>query len=198
MTTKLRLTLASVLLAAALGLICASTAMSGGADKSVVDAITKIAEAAEKGDDAAAKKLAMKASSMKEIEDNSDLMHLFKPRNKGGLGWGSQKSSNPATDGLEKKVQDYAKKVSATEAADPMNKEAAGYIIGLSYIVKVRGWTGPMGGGKTKKAWDGYADDMMKESKAFAKAVAGKNANDIKAAADKLNNVCLNCHSKFK
>ncbi len=198
MTTKVRLAIASVLLAATLGLLCASNAASGGPEKAVAEAITKVADAVKKGDADAVKKQAAKANSLKDIEDNSDFMHLFKPRNKGGLGWGSKAGANPATDGLEKKIQEYAKNVKANEAADPANEEAALWLVAMAEMIKLRVPEKDMAGGKTKKAWKNFSDDTRDAAAAFRKAVAGKNANAIKTAADKLNNSCLNCHSKFK
>ncbi len=124
MTTKVRVVFASVILAAAIGLLCASNAMSGGPDKNVAAAVAKVAEALKKGDADGAAKLAAKAAAMKEFDDVSDLMHLFKPRNKGGMGWGPTEGKNAAKDGLEKKIQDYAKAVNATDAADPNNVDA--------------------------------------------------------------------------
>ena len=198
MTTKVRLAIASVLLAATLGLLCASNATSGGPDKAVAEAITKVADAIKKGNADSAKKLAAKANSLKDIEDNSDFMHLFKLRNKGGLGWGSKAGANPATDGLEKKIQEYAKNVKANEAADPANEDAALWIAAMAEMTKLRVPEKDQAGGKTKKAWKDFADEMRDAAAGFSKAVAGKNASAIKTAADKLNNTCLNCHSKFK
>jgi hypothetical protein len=196
MTTKVRLAIASVMLAATLAL--ASSATSGGPEKAVGAAVEKIGDAIKKGDADATKKLAAKASGMKEIEDNADLMHLFKPRNKGGMGWGSKAGANPATDGLEKRVQEYAKNVKANEATDPNNEEAGRWIAAMAEMIKLRVPAKDMAGGKTKKAWSEFADATREAADGFTKAAAGKNAATIKGAADKLNTTCLNCHSKFK
>jgi hypothetical protein len=198
MTTKVRLALASVLLAAMLGLLCASNAMSGGPDKAVGAAIVKLGDAVKKGDADATKKMAVKINGMKELEDLPDLMHLFKPRNKGGMGWGSKAGTNPATDGLEKKIQEYAKNVKANEATDPNNEEAGYWLSAMAEIVRLRTPEKDMAGGKTKKAWNDFADATRAAADGFTKAAATKNAGAIKTAADKLNTTCLNCHSKFK
>lgn len=202
MTTKVRMTLASVLLAAALGFLCASGSVSlagEGVDKAVAAEFSKLGDAIKKGDKAEEKKLATKIVGMKQLEDYSDLMHLFKPRGKGGLGWGPKAGSNPASDGLEKKIQDWAKNgPKANDVADANNEDAAAWLIGMADVIKTKGWTGGMGGGKTKKAWDEFAEQNRTAAAAFAKAVASKNAANIKSAANELNNSCLNCHSKFK
>jgi hypothetical protein len=198
MTTKVRLAMASVLLAATLGLLCASKAISGGPDKAVAEAITKLADAIKKGDADATKKLAAKAHAMKDIEELPDFMHLFKPRNKGGMGWGSNPGANPATDGLEKKIQEYAKNVKANEAADPNNEEAAYWMIAMAEIIKLKVPERDMAGGKTKNAWKELATETFDAAVAFRKAAATKNAKSIKNAAEKLSNTCSACHSKFK
>ena len=92
MTTRVRMAMVSTLLAAALGLPCASSAMSAGGegpDKDVAAAIVKLAELEKKGDKDAIAKQAKKISEMKAIEENADLMHLFKGYGKYGLvlGW---------------------------------------------------------------------------------------------------------------
>lgn len=198
MTTKFRLALASVMLAAMLGLLCASNAFSGGADKAVTDAFGKLADTIKKGNADDIKKQAEKVNKMKEIDDLPDLMHLFKQRNKGGLGWGSKAGANPATDGLEKRIQDYAKMVNANQAADPMNEEAGLLLQAMAEVIKLRVPEKDMAGGKTKKAWKDFAKDTSEAASAFSKAAAGKNAAAIKSAANKLNETCLACHSKFK
>ncbi len=203
MTTKVRLALASAMLAAMLALVSASDATStlageGGPEKAVGAAFGKLADAVKSGDADAIKKTAAKVNGMKELEDLPDLMHLFKPHKSGGLGWGSKRGANPATDGLEKKIQEYSKNVKANEASDPMNEEAGRLLVAMAAVIKVRGWPKDMGGGKTKKAWNDYADATRDAAEAFTKAAATKNANAIKSAADKLNSSCLNCHSKFK
>jgi cytochrome c556 len=201
MTKKVRLTIAGVTLAAMLALVCAAGAMSageGGPVKEITGPFGKLADAVKKGDADAIKKEAAKFNSVKEIADTSDLMHLFKNHKSGGLGWGSKRAANPATDGLEKRIQEYAKNVKAADAADPMNEEAAQWLIAMAESIKVRGWPKAMAGGKTPKAWADYADASVAAANGFSKAVATKNPAMIKTAAGKLNDTCAACHSKFK
>ena len=152
MTTKVRVAIASAMLAAMLALICASDAVSGGPDKDVAAAIVKLADAIKKGDADGAKKQAAKVNAMKQLEDNTDLMHLFKPRNKEGLGWGPKAGANPINDGLWKTIENYAKNVKPNDATDPNNEDAALWIAAMAEVIKARGWPKDMGGGKTKKA----------------------------------------------
>lgn len=169
------------MLAATLGLLCAANAFSQVADKDVEAAIDKLADAIKKGDANAVKKLAANANGMKQIDDNADLMQLFKSLK------------------LDKQVGQFAKNVNAKQAADPANEEAAHRIMAMAEIIKVRGWPVNMAaGGKTPKAWQDHAGKTADAAAAFKKAVATKDAKSIKIAAEKLNTACINCHAVFK
>jgi hypothetical protein len=198
MTLKVRVAIASVVLAVMLALILTSDAISGGPDKKVVAAVVEIADAFKKGktDDAAA--LAKKAAKLAELEEVADVMHLFKNYNKGGLGWGPKRAANPTLDGLDKKLLEYTKNVKAADAADPNNEDAGYWIAAIIEISKHKAPAKDGGGGKTKKAWEDFSKSTSTASIAFAKASTSKNASTIKSASEKVYATCVNCHNKFK
>src|SRR5258708_1295705 len=102
MTTKVRVTIASVMLAGMLALVLASDAFSGGGpEKSGEGVVGKIGDAIKKGKMDEARTLAKKAAAMKELEDAAEVMHLFKTHKQGGTGWGSKRAANPASDGID-------------------------------------------------------------------------------------------------
>ncbi len=198
MTLKVRAGIASVVLAGMLALVLTSNALSGGPDKKVVAAVVEIADAFKKGkaEDAAA--LAKKAAKMTELEETADVMHLFKNYNKGGTGWGPKRASNPALDGLDKKLLEYTKNVKAADAADPNNEDAGYWIAAIIEISKHKAPAKDGGGGKTKKAWGDFSNATSTAAIAFSKAAASKNAATIKTASEKVYSTCVNCHNKFK
>ena len=197
MTSKVRWWVAGVTFAAVCGLVYVSSpSQANEGDKDLEASVKKIAGAIKSGDTAGAKKMA--EASAKKIDEVSDLMHLFRTR-KGGLGYGSKVGTNPATDGLEKKIQEFTKAVPPAVASQKdLNMEAATWIAALAdlTLAKTPPKDGP--GGKTKKAWIGWAKDLRDAADEFSKASAAGNGAAMSKAANKLNNACLSCHSKFK
>ena len=198
MTTKVRMCVAGVMLAAVFGL----TSMSGpsfGQGKKDVDVVVKeMADELKKGDKAKAKKLADDAA--KNLDEISDMMHLFRPRNKGGLGVGRNPLANPAKDGIEVMIRDLARDVPGGIAKQAAALEEMGYYIAaMGDLANAAVGKAPTGGGKkTKKAWTEMSEDMRVLGLAFAKASAAKGAQEIKTAAGKVNANCNKCHSIFK
>jgi hypothetical protein len=198
MTSKVRGWVAGVTFAAVCGLVYVSgPSRANEGEKELAGAVGKIAAAIQSGDSAGAKKLA--EASAKKIDEVSDLMHLFRPRSKGGLGWGSKASKPDASDGLEKKIQEFTKTVPAAAAGQKdVNGEAATWIAALAELTlaKTPAKDGPAG--KTKKAWIGWSNDLRDAAAELSKASASGNPAAISKAANKVNNACVSCHSKFK
>ena len=195
MTT--RLWLAGAMFATVGGLVYVSGASSAQGEKDPAVAVKKIAAEIKKGNLEGAKKAA--AAAGKDIEEVADLMHLYRPRNKGGMGWGAKAGTNPATDGLEKKIQEFAKGVPANIADQVENNlEAAYWIAALTEVVHAKTPAKDSGGGKTKKAWTGFTDEMRAAGNDLIKAAAAKDGKAMAKAANKINSACTNCHSKFK
>jgi hypothetical protein len=143
-----------------------------------------------------AKKLANAAAAKLNV---NDIMSLHRPRNKGGMGYGSLAGKNPATDGLEKKIQELAKGVPANILDQVENNvEAANWLAALAELTLVK--TPPQDGpnGRTKKAWADWSNALREASIVFGRAAATKNGDDMKRAASTMNSICVNCHSKFK
>lgn len=196
MTTQVRLLIAGVTLAGLLGLVYVSGPVHAAQDGDVPATIKKIGAMIQKGDDAGAKKAA--AAAGKKIEELGDLMHMFRPRNKGGLGVGEKAGANPAKDGIEVMLRDLARDVPGGVAKQADALEITGYwIAALGEVSHAKAPTKDAGK-KTKKAWQGWSDDMRAAGIAFAKAAKGKGAQEIKTAAAKVNASCNNCHSVFK
>ncbi len=199
MTTRLRFWLASIMLAAVIGLICLSNPSHAGGDKDLKSTVVKIADALKKGDRETARKLAHAAAQNKELIENiPDVMHMFKPRHKGGMGVGTTPLLNKAKDDIQVMVRDLANKVPANIASQADALETTGYwIAAISELSTAKGW-GTDSGKRTKKVWNEYSEEMNKLGIAFAKAAAGKEATQIKSAAAKLNENCNRCHTTFK
>ena len=158
--------------------------------------IKKIAAALKKGDKTEAKKLA--AAAAKKVDDIEALMHMFKPRSKGGLGIGDKAGGNPAKDGIEVTLRDLGRDAPANVGKQAEALEATGYnIAAIAEIALAKGW-GKNEGKKTKVTWNEYSEELGKLGFAFSKAAAGKGAQEIKTAASKLNENCNRCHSVFK
>src|SRR6266540_1675619 len=102
MTMQVRMWIAGVSCAAALALVSASAAAVVLGDTPEQAAVKKVAEAVKKGNKDGIKKAAAEAA--KKFDEPADLMHMYRPRNKGAMGWGPKAGTNPATDGLEKKI----------------------------------------------------------------------------------------------
>lgn len=197
MTMQVRLWLTGVAFTTVCGLVSVSASTLLEGDKDEQDAVKKIAAEVKKGNAAGAQK--MSEGAAKKFEEVSDLMHLYRPRSKGGMGWGSKAGANPATDGLEKKIQEFAKGVSVTAAAQvESNLEAAYWLAAMTELTRAKTPTMDKAGGRTKKAWIVLTDDNREAIAAFTKAAQAKNGAAMAKAANKINSTCVSCHSKFK
>ena len=197
MTTKVRMCVAGITLAAVFGLISMSGPSFAQGKKEVDVAVKEIADELKKGNKAAAKKMADDAA--KNLDEISDMMHLFRPRNKGGLGVGPIPLANPAKDGIEVMIRDLARDVPGGIAKQAAGLEAMGYYIAaMGELANAAVGKAPSGGKKTKKAWTEMSEDMRVLGLAFAKASAAKGAQEIKTAAGRVNVNCNKCHSIFK
>src|SRR5436190_1421050 len=92
-------------LVTALGLAYVADPSYAGADKKFGADVRKIADAIKKGDTASAEAMAQKTA--KKAEELADIMHLFKPRAKGGLGVGP--TAQAKSDGIEMRLRDIAR-----------------------------------------------------------------------------------------
>jgi hypothetical protein len=196
MTAKVRYLIVGITLAAMLGFVYLAAPALAGDGKDIPATVRKIADLIKKKDNDGAQKTAAKAA--KNIEELSDLMHMFRPRNKGGLGVGEKAMPNPTKDGIEVYLRDLARDVPATIAKQSESLEATGFWIASMGELSLAKAPTKDQGKKTKKAWNTYSNDMREAGIAFAKAAGTKGSQEIKTAAAKVNASCNNCHSIFK
>lgn len=203
MTTQVRLSIASIALVAGLALIYVSSPTQAAAQvKDMKDATQKIADAIKKGDNDGAKKIAVATAKDKAlVDDIPDVMRMFKIRKKLGLGFGAQPLPNELKDGIEAVIRDLSSKGVPGGFAKqlPAYEEMGYHIAALGELSAASINHAPIGAGKkTKKAWTDMSEEMRVLGVAFSKAAAGKNADNIKTAATKVNENCNRCHSIFK
>jgi len=144
---------------------------------------------------AAGKDVKDKAEAMKKkYEDLATIMHIYKPRDKGGLGFGMK------GEGIEAKLNIIGGKKGISRAdVTALEQElirtshvnAAVAEVTKLYLPKPKGGKGP-------KDWKEYADAMKAGSLDFAKAAKGGDPAKIKTAANNINNACNNCHTDFR
>jgi cytochrome c556 len=125
------------------------------------------------------------------------IMVAFKPRTKDGFGLGATPGAI-LPDYIEKKIIDLATKRPLTAAV--MGKEAAA-LEEMAYRTAAVGNCidvhAPKAAAKAA-TWKGYTAEMRKGALELADAAKKKDANAVKAAANKLNASCTNCHSDFR
>ncbi len=141
-------------------------------DPAIEKAVNDVAGEFKAGKDDAARKKAIAAA--KNIEELDDLMRLFGPTKKNGLNIGANLMNLPKN---PKNVEDLGHKTAAMAEL-------------------ARAMTAPKK--KGAQAWIAEADNLRKAGLDLAKAAAKNDAKGMKAAAEKANATCVNCHSKFK
>ncbi len=194
---QVRVWLAGVLFVAAFGVVSAASYSFVLGDTPEQAAVKMVADAVKSGKADVIKKAV--ADADKKFADPSELMHMYRPRNKAGMGWGPNAGKNPAADGLEKKIQEFAKGVPPNIANDVANNVEAGrWMTALAELTLAKVPAKNMGGGKTIKAWTDWSNELKETSVAFTKAAEAKNGANMAKAASKMNSLCINCHSKFK
>lgn len=173
MRTKIRCWIIGTTLAAGIGLVYWCGPVQAGDPKDLPSVVKDIAKSLKAGNlDAAKKVAAATVENRKLIDETSDLMHIFRPTDKGGLG-------------IEKEL----KKPNVKDAERLGNLSAA-----MAELILAKGWPKDQGK-RTKKGWNEYAETMRAASLDLAKA---NNAQKVTAAATKINNSCVGCHAIYK
>jgi hypothetical protein len=150
----------------------------------------------DKSDAKAAKELAAKTG--KGIEETTELMAMFKLRDKGGLGVGKPGTVSATRDGIEPLVREMARAVPPAVLKDVAALEDMGYMIAaMGAIVDAKG-PPKNADAKGKKLWHEYAHEAHVQGLELAKVAATKDPAKIKMAAYKVNNACGGCHAFFK
>jgi cytochrome c556 len=173
----------------------AVTAADKEDDKEIKEAQKDILDLAKIAENGKGKAIEAKVTAIKKkYEDLGTLMHIYKPKNKGGLGFGALPTS-----GLETKIRDLSKRklapLTLAKETDELIRMAH-VNIALGDITKL--YFSKDKNGKTKKDWDKHLEDQKKAAKELIDAVKAKNAVKLKAAAENLDNACNNCHSDFR
>lgn len=173
MTTKIRIGIAGIALALGFGLIYVSQATSAEGGDDLGKVVKEIAKSIKGNDAAGAKKLAEKtAKNPKLIEEIPDLMHMYRPTDKGGLN-----------------IENDLKKVTAKNAS-----ELGHLVLAMGELTLAKGWEKNQGK-RTKKAWNDLTEAMNKAGADLAKAANDKAAT---VAAGKVTASCKHCHDVFK
>jgi len=142
-------------------------------------------------------------SKVKAIEafDLDPIMASFKPRARGGIGFGEKAGVVPPNeDGIESKLISLGKKpLSASDAG-----KFQGAISTLAHQVLAIGeatdakWPESKDKAKSKEKWLEFNAIMKDGSKELADAAKAKDGAKIKAAAAKVNRSCNECHTVFR
>ena len=194
MSTRTRIWLGGIGLLT-LGLLL-HVAGDGTAQEDFKGPILKIAGLIEKGDTTGAK--AMAKTLAKKVEDMDDVMGVFKPRTKKGVGVGA-KPGAIQPDGIELQLNKISRDAPSQNAA---NKDAAGFEK-MSYVIAAVAEVAmaklPKDDGKKKaKDWLKWSKEMREAAPDLATAAKSKSPAEIQKAAMKINNACNSCHSVFK
>jgi hypothetical protein len=159
--------------------------------------VKNIAALLKEGNAEDARKLAK--LTVPTIADIVDLEGLYRPRNKGGLGWGAKAQANPATDGLEKGVRNFAKNVTAKDVKQTDNNvEAAYWIAAMAELTLAKTPQADLAKAKLRRAWAESAESLRAASLDLAKESGGNNAVEMKKAAARIDAACISCHVHFK
>jgi len=128
-----------------------------------------------------------------------ELMHVFKFRNKGGLGVGPTAGAI-TPDGIEAKLQGLQKK-EADKADLAKNGKAYATIGEVSLILaEISEALTPKDkkGEKDPKKWKEFVEKMRQGSKDLIVTSNKGDAKGLKLAAKNLNDSCVECHSIFR
>jgi hypothetical protein len=188
--------LGALILALASGIYLSSQATAGG-DKAVQQGVLKIAALLKKGDKDAAKSEAQALA--KKVDELEDLMNVFKPRKKGGIGVGAT-PGGIIPDGIEQKLITLGRDApgAAAMAKEASALEDMGYVIAaVAEVSKAKAPKQNMGK-KTIKDWNTWSNDMHDAGIKLAEAAKAKGAQDVKTTSAKVNASCNNCHSTFR
>jgi hypothetical protein len=161
-----------------------------------VETVDKIAAAFQKKDGPGGKKLA--AEWAKKVE-TKDLMSLFKPRDKKGLGVGA-KAGEIKPDCIETKLRELAtfpmeEKQVAMEA-DAL-RTMAFRSVALAEVIAAK-CPDKDNGKKKRKDWLEWTEELRLAALEMATAAKDKSAGTINNAAVKMEKACQKCHEAFR
>jgi hypothetical protein len=189
----------AVLLAVGIGWLGIMGSGLAADEKEQIALTRKIAEAIQKKDTAAAKKLA--EAGKNKFSDLEDVMHMLQPRTgkSGGLGVGS-KPGAITPDGIEDQVEFLGKKALDQKQLDERADALAqmGYDIAAVLQIALNKKPELGGGAKTQANWNKFSEAGQKAALEFAETAKKKNPADVQKAAKMLDRSCSTCHDVFK
>jgi hypothetical protein len=196
MRTRLLLGVAMV---AGIGLLSGGYASSADEQGGLKGSVQKVADALASDNAAEASKLAADIAKSGEIEE---VMNLMKRRDQAkdkkkvfGVG---ETPGESKPDGIEARVLNL-KKTSKSQL-DKDNAALITMAYRIAAIAEIAKAKPPEKdeGNKKKVDWLKWAGSMGDSAKELATAAKNKSLPEFKAAADKLNSACSNCHSTFR
>jgi hypothetical protein len=151
------------------------------------DGIRGIVELLKKGDRAGARKAA--EAYAKKNDDVLEVMEGFRTGPRGGL----------ANAGIELTILKLARSGTTAEELTRRSAEFQEMGYNTAAISLVAEALAPAKDeDKKKKDWIEWSRGNVEHGLKLAEAAGAKNAAEVKAAADKLRNGCVNCHTVFR
>lgn len=161
------------------------------------DAVYEIADEIRRGNNVKATKLAEQRA--KDFEELYDVMGLYRPRSKRGMGWGMTPGPIPGQDGLESRLRQIERGIPANflqMQAD--NEDAAYWIAALAELTASKPFDFGANGQKKKADFLQKAAALRREADRFAQAVHRKDMPTIQALARTINQACMDCHVVYR
>ncbi len=141
------------------------------------------------------------AKGIAKANEIENVMHQFKPRNKGGIGVGSVAPPG-VKDSIELTVIDLSndKKGFTKDAVSKFSPDLVKLAKQTQAIAEISAHYAPLAkkGAKDPAVWKQLNEDMKAGAADLAKAAEAKDADGVKAAANKLNTSCVRCHEIFR
>jgi hypothetical protein len=189
---RLSLTIALVLLVAAFSTSNFRAPVVAGEEdevKAAQKALLDLTKDIEDGKNA--KEIRKKAQSIKQKnEELDDLMHIYKPQSKGGLGIG------PKGDSIEAKLNALGKKgISKADLARLEKDLVRVGNLNIAMTAVLEQYKVPA---LPPLVWQARSDDLKKTSQEFIKAVKTGDPAKVRVAAHTITNACDNCHVLFR
>ena len=199
MTTNIRMWVAAVTALAVLGLVFTSSLLCAAGRGPEERRHQDRRRPQEKGHGRRKKMAEAAAKNKKLIDEMTDLMHMFRPRNKGGHRRARRRSRTRRRTASKSSSATWPATFRAASTSKPSAWKMGYYIAALGELSDAAVSKAPVGGGKkTKKAWARNVHRHARPWHRLRQGLRGKGAEVIKTAADKVNANCNRCHSIFK
>lgn len=182
---------------AGLGLLLGASPAAADDDKEMLQKaqkdILELVKDLGDGKDVSAKAKELK----KKYEELNTIMYAYKPRGKGGIGFGTPNKN----DSIEKKLQDMDAGRGIAAAALKKDKEELVKLARINIaIAEITSHYAPAKAvkGKGAKEWAKYTKEQKEAAVELSKAVEEGSMAKVKTAAKKLNAACDACHGDFR